>query len=61
MALDMNEILTQRADLAAKCAAEYQRFVTEARAVSAIEMGSTEQDFMQPQPAQPQGGNRGGV
>lgn len=64
MALDLNEILTQRPDLAQKVAGEYNRFITEARMVSAIEMGSTEEDILaaQPQPqSQGAGGGRGGV
>ena len=65
MALDLNEILTQRQDLAQKVRVEYDNFVRDARLVSAIEGGSTEEDIMLGYqgrlPTPPQGQGRGGV
>ncbi len=58
MAIDLNELLTQRPDLAQKAIGEYSRFIAEARAVSSIEMGSTEEDLLIGQPQQ--GGRQGG-
>lgn len=57
MALGLNERLTQRADLKQSITADYNRFVREAQAISAIEGGTTEPDIgvptQQEQPQQP--------
>lgn len=58
IALDLNEVLGQRQDLAQKAAAEYASFIREARAIGAIEMGSTEEDIFAA--TQQQGGQSGG-
>lgn len=51
MALMLNETLTQRPDLQAEISSLYARFTDEARAVNAIEGGTTEPDIGTPQPA----------
>lgn len=58
LALGLNEILTQRPDLAGEVANEYGRLIAEARSISAIEGANTEGDIGSPAPAPAQGRGR---
>lgn len=59
MAVQLNEVFTQRPDLLNSILGLYTRAIGEARAVTAIEGGTTEPDFGTPQPPEAQPAQRG--